>query len=103
MQEAAVAKAVEEAGEVPEDATAALLITGLKRPFTPNALAQVLAETGIVKGKEEGHVWARMVSCQPGNRNVGEDGSKMRTGSHTNRGDVACALSSTAFICSQCC
>lgn len=46
-----MAKAVEEAGEVSEDATAALLITGLKRPFTPNALVQVLSETGIVKGK----------------------------------------------------
>jgi hypothetical protein len=51
VQEAAVAKAVEEAGELPEDATAALLITGLKRPFTPNALVQVLSETGIVKGE----------------------------------------------------
>lgn len=48
-----MAKAVEEAGDVPEDATAALLITGLKRPFTPNMLAQVLSETGIVKGEKQ--------------------------------------------------
>jgi hypothetical protein len=51
VQEAAVAKAVEEAGEVPGDATAALLITGLKRPFTPAALTQLLSETGIVTGE----------------------------------------------------
>jgi hypothetical protein len=49
-QEAAVAKAVEEAGEMPVEATAALLITGLKRPFTPAALTQLLSETGIVTG-----------------------------------------------------
>ena len=49
-QAAAVAKAVEEAGEVPEDATAALVITGLKRPFTANTLEQLLSQTGHVKG-----------------------------------------------------
>lgn len=51
MQEASVAKAVEDAGELPEEATAALVITGLKRPFTSAALTQVLSESGIVKGE----------------------------------------------------
>lgn len=51
VQEASVAKAVEDAGELPEEATAALVITGLKRPFTSAALTQVLAESGIVKGE----------------------------------------------------
>jgi hypothetical protein len=73
VQETAVAKAVAEAGEVPEDATAALLITGLKRPFTPNALAQVLAETGIVKGREGQRVLDGLVSCQSGYKDEGRD------------------------------
>jgi hypothetical protein len=51
VQEASVAKAVEDAGELPEEATAALVITGLKRPFTSAALTQVLSESGIVKGE----------------------------------------------------
>lgn len=47
---AAVAKAVEEAGDLPADATAALFIKGLRRPFTQAAFTQKLSETGKVKG-----------------------------------------------------
>lgn len=47
---------------LPDDATAALVINGLKRPYTPHALTQMLSESGVVKGES---VSESMIGAQP--------------------------------------
>ncbi|KAF6256043.1 hypothetical protein COO60DRAFT_1531565 [Scenedesmus sp. NREL 46B-D3] len=51
-QEQTIAAAVAAAGDLPAEATAALRITGLKRPLQPAALKQKLSETGFVVGMQ---------------------------------------------------